>query len=50
MDHLNGAAGNDTLYAKDGQRDTVDCGSGNDTAQVDKNLDVVASNCEKKTY
>ena len=31
----------DTLFARDGERDAVDCGSGADTAQVDQ-LDVVA--------
>ena len=31
----------DTLLARDGERDTVDCGAGADTAQVDQ-LDVVA--------
>jgi Ca2+-binding RTX toxin-like protein len=31
----------DTLFARDGERDTVDCGGGADSAQVDQ-LDVVA--------
>jgi hypothetical protein len=31
----------DTLFARDGERDVVDCGAGADTAQVDQ-LDVVA--------
>jgi Ca2+-binding RTX toxin-like protein len=37
-------SGNDTIYAQDGERDTVDCGPGADTASVDA-VDVVA-NCE----
>ena len=28
-------SGNDTIYARDGERDTVDCGPGTDTAWVD---------------
>ena len=36
--------GNDTIYAQDGERDTVDCGPGADTAYVDA-VDV-ASSCE----
>jgi len=34
--------GADTLFARDGEQDSVDCGGGADTAQVDQ-LDVVAS-------
>ena len=37
--------GNDTIDARDGEADQVDCGTGNDTAIVDA-LDTVA-NCEK---
>ncbi|UUY05701.1 hypothetical protein LRS13_09325 [Svornostia abyssi] len=36
--------GNDTIYAQDGEVDSIDCGIGNDTAYVDAN-DVV-SGCE----
>jgi hypothetical protein len=36
--------GNDTVYAKDGEADSVDCGTGTDTAVVDA-IDTVA-NCE----
>jgi Ca2+-binding RTX toxin-like protein len=40
----------DTLFARDGERDVVDCGAGADTAQVDQ-LDVVAfcSNVDRST-
>ncbi len=35
---LRGGAGNDKLNARDGERDTVDCGSGRrDVALVDRN-------------
>jgi Ca2+-binding RTX toxin-like protein len=36
--------GNDTIQAQDGEKDTVDCGPGSDTAYVDA-IDVV-TNCE----
>lgn len=39
-----GAFGNDTVHARDGEVDTIDCGIGTDTAVVDA-ADVV-SNCE----
>ena len=38
-------AGDDTITARDGFLDRVDCGTGTDTAVVDT-LDVVLSNCE----
>jgi len=44
-DRLFGAAGNDTLKARDGKRDVVDCGSGRDSAFVDR-FDRV-SGCER---
>ena len=34
-DQLNGGAGRDTIAAADGQRDTVRCGAGRDSARVD---------------
>jgi hypothetical protein len=37
--------GNDTINARDGEADTIDCGVGTDRAIVDA-LDVVAANCE----
>ena len=40
-DRLLGAAGNDTLLAQDGRADTVDGGSGSDTATLDRALDRV---------
>ena len=36
--------GNDVIYARDGEQDTIDCGVGEDKAVVDK-IDIV-SNCE----
>jgi Ca2+-binding RTX toxin-like protein len=43
-DTLYGGGGNDTLLAREGQRDVVNCGTGRDTATVDK-VDVVKG-CE----
>jgi hypothetical protein len=40
-----GGTGNDTFWAVDGARDVVDCGSGKDTATVDR-FDV-ARGCER---
>ena len=37
--------GNDTVHARDGEADQIDCGVGNDTAYVDP-VDTVASSCE----
>lgn len=54
-DRIDGGAGEDSLYggadddvisANDGARDHVDCGSGNDQANVDS-LDYVAPDCEQ---
>ena len=39
------AIGNDTIRARDGNGEQIDCGIGSDTAQVDAN-DVVAATCE----
>jgi hypothetical protein len=39
-----GGAGNDTIQAKDGARDTIDCGPGKDSVAADK-TDVV-KRCE----
>jgi Ca2+-binding RTX toxin-like protein len=45
-DTLRGLGGADLLHANDGERDTVDCGAGQDRARVDVgNLDTVI-NCE----
>jgi hypothetical protein len=45
-DKLNGGAGNDAIYARDGRKDTVDCGTGIDGVIADK-ADAVAKNCER---
>jgi hypothetical protein len=37
--------GNDTVYARDGERDSITCGFGDDTVYADA-LDVVDSDCE----
>jgi len=37
--------GRDVIFARDGERDVIDCGTERDTAVVDR-LDVV-SNCER---
>lgn len=46
-DHIDAGPGSDTVNAVDGERDVIDCGSGNDHAIVDK-VDVV-HNCELVT-
>ena len=46
-DRIFGEAGSDTIYAADGERDVIDCGTGQDRAVVDK-IDVV-KNCEVVT-
>jgi Ca2+-binding RTX toxin-like protein len=46
-DSLKGTAGNDTIDAADGEADSVDCGSGTDTAIVDA-IDTVVG-CETRT-
>lgn len=45
-DRLSGGPGNDRITSVDGERDTVDCGSGRDVAIVDRR-DRVRSNCER---
>jgi hypothetical protein len=44
-DDLNGGAGQDTISARDGFRDVITCGPGNDIVGADS-LDVVAADCE----
>jgi Ca2+-binding RTX toxin-like protein len=46
-DVIDGGAGNDTIKSRDGKRDTVRCGTGTDTARVDR-IDRV-SDCEHVT-
>jgi Ca2+-binding RTX toxin-like protein len=46
-DRIFGDQGNDTIRADDGQRDTVDCGSGRDVVHADR-FDVVRKNCERR--
>jgi hypothetical protein len=46
-DHIDAGPGSDTVNAADGERDVIDCGTGNDHAIVDK-VDVVR-NCELVT-
>jgi hypothetical protein len=40
--------GNDTISARDGTRDTIDCGGGRDKVTADR-TDKVSSNCERVT-
>jgi Ca2+-binding RTX toxin-like protein len=47
-DIVRGGAGTDHIYARDGYKDTIDCGDGVDSVVFDKGLDKVASNCEQK--
>jgi len=46
-DHIDAGPGSDTVNAADGERDLIDCGTGNDHAVVDK-VDIV-KNCELVT-
>jgi Ca2+-binding RTX toxin-like protein len=46
LDLLEGGAGNDTINARDGQRDTIRCGTGKDTVNADRK-DTIARGCEK---
>jgi hypothetical protein len=45
-DVLSGGSGDDVINAKDGSKDTIDCGTGSDRVTVDA-IDVVSSNCEQ---
>jgi Ca2+-binding RTX toxin-like protein len=47
LDSLRGGPGNDTIRARDGKRDTIDCGSGKDTVVADR-IDSVRG-CEKRS-
>ena len=44
-DSVFGAGGRDVIVARDGERDTIDCGAGNDAVDSDV-IDIVAPNCE----
>lgn len=44
-DRIFGRAGDDRILARDGARDTIDCGTGDDSVVADE-LDTVAGNCE----
>jgi Ca2+-binding RTX toxin-like protein len=45
-DKITGGSGDDVINAKDGSKDTIDCGTGSDRVTVDA-IDVVSSNCEQ---
>jgi hypothetical protein len=45
-DSVSAGAGNDSIDARDGYRDVIDCGSGFDRVVADS-LDRVATNCER---
>jgi hypothetical protein len=42
---VHAGAGNDTIDARDGQRDVIDCGSGRDSVTADANDRLVS--CER---
>lgn len=46
QDALAGGNGDDTLLARDGARDTIECGAGADFVQADR-IDVIESDCDK---
>jgi RTX calcium-binding nonapeptide repeat (4 copies) len=47
-DQIHGGPGSDVLFARDGEPDLIDCGSGHDLAYVDQNDRT--SNCEAVSY
>jgi len=47
-DKITAGSGDDVINAKDGAKDAIDCGTGDDHATADA-IDVVASNCEHVT-
>jgi hypothetical protein len=46
-DTLFGGDGDDVIDSRDGQRDRVECGPGDDTATIDR-IDIVSSDCERR--
>jgi hypothetical protein len=51
IDELYGEIGNDWVFAIDGERDMISCGSGRrDYVEADRNIDAVARNCEKVRF
>jgi Ca2+-binding RTX toxin-like protein len=47
-DQITGGSGDDAINAKDGAKDAIDCGTGDDRVTADPS-DVVSSNCEHVT-
>ncbi len=47
-DRIEAGPGNDVIYSRDGQRDTINCGSGKDVVVADT-VEVVINKCEKVT-
>jgi Ca2+-binding RTX toxin-like protein len=45
-DSLHGDAGNDRFHVRDGEKDTVECGEGQDRVSADR-LDEVGADCER---
>lgn len=45
-DRLDGGENSDTIYARDGYRDAVACGTGADTARADRRLEQFITGCE----
>jgi Ca2+-binding RTX toxin-like protein len=48
-DTVLGETGDDTIYAHDGIVDSIDCGDGFDEVDYDRDIDVVAANCEDRS-
>jgi Ca2+-binding RTX toxin-like protein len=46
-DRIEGEAGDDIIFAKDGEVDTIDCGTGIDLVTADAR-DIVSANCERR--
>ena len=47
-DNVAAQGGDDIIYARDGARDTIDCGAGRDKVKADRNDSV--KNCERRTF
>jgi hypothetical protein len=48
MDTIKAGKGNDRIFAGDGSKDVIDCGSGIDQVYFDKGLDQLEANCEER--
>ncbi len=47
-DTISGGSGGDFIFARDGARDVISCGEGNDTVHFDEGIDLVSPDCENR--